>query len=206
MRKPGPFTEADILAREGERRAGERPGSPSLDADLDRLFAAHRPQLLSLCRRLVGDPARAEELVQEAQAVAWRKLPEFQAGVRFGPWIYGIARNLCRNARRKASEALTEDGVVEPESEAAGALRLLRRQERTALVARAAATLTAQEQEAVHLRYVEEVPLAEIDALLGLSGSGARGVLQRVKRKLSREVAAELERLGHGRSLLRSEV
>jgi len=204
-RAPGPKTEAHILAREGERRDAGADGSPSLDAELGRLFAAHRPQVLALCRRLTGDPERAEELVQEALAVAWRKLPEFQQGVRFGPWIYGIARNLCRNARRKHGELLSDDGVLDPDSDAAGTLRLLQRQERIRLLSDATRSLSPLEQEAVHLRYVEGLPLAELDALLGLKGSGARGLLQTCRRKLRRALEQQLQALGHGRSLLHSE-
>ena len=57
----------------------------------------------------------------------------------------------------------------------------------------------------VHLRYVEGMAIRDIDGLLGLSGSGARGVLQRVKRALRGRVNDALHALGHGPSLLQSE-
>jgi len=200
-RKPGLDTELRAARREGARRAGEAV-TASHQVDLDRLFSAHRDRVYRLGLALVGDPQRAEELVQDTLETAWKKLPEFQGN--FGPWIFGIARMRARNLRRKKGELLSDDGLVDPTSPAAGALRLLERHEREALLAAAAATLTAEEQEVVHLRYVEELPLARIDALLGLPGSGARGALQRCKRKLRAELERRLEALGRGRSFLGS--
>ncbi len=206
MKKPGPQTEQRVAGREGRNRAAGAAPSPSHAADLERLFEAHRGKLFQLCLRLTGDHGRAEELVQQTLETAWRKLPEFHGGARFGPWIFGIARHQLRNDRRKRRDLLSEDGLVDPASPAAGALRSLQRHEREALLASAAAAaLTAQEQEIVHLRYVEEVPLAQLDAMYTLDGSGARGVLQRCKRKLKRELSARLEAMGRGPSLLRSD-
>lgn len=204
-KRPGPETEQRVVAREGARRAAEAEATPSLQVDLQRLFDAHRPRLLALCRRLAGDDARGEELVQDTLAVAWRKLPELQEGRRFQPWIFGIARNLSRNARRKRTELLTEDGVLTQTSPEASVLRALQRAEREAVMKEALATLAASDAEVVHLRYVEGMAIRDIDGLLGLSGSGSRGVLQRVKRALKGRVNDALHALGHGPSLLQSE-
>jgi len=205
QRRPGPDTEQRLVRKEGVRRRDGAEPSPSLQVDLERLFRAHRPQVLALCRRLTADEARAEELVQDTLAVAWRKLPELQAGRRFQPWIFGIARNLARNARRKRTELLTDDGVLQPASAEASVLRALQRSERGAVVAEALGTLAAADAEVVHLRYVEGLPIKQIDSVLGLRGSGARGVLQRVRRALRKAVAEALAARGHGESLLRSD-
>ncbi len=201
---PGPQTERHIAEREGRLREAGDARSPSHHADLDRLFDAHRARVRALCLRMTGDPARADDLVQETLLVAYRRLPEFHGGARFGTWIYGIARNLCLNAVRKKSDLLTEDGVIEAGDPRDGVWRALRREERAALIREAASALDSEEQEAVHLRYVEGLPLPRIDAILGLTGSGARAVLQRSKRKLRAEVIRRLEEMGHGRSFLDS--
>ena len=197
MKKVRPESEARIIERAAQT------WSPTLAAELDRLFDGHRAGVERLCRRMTGDPARAEELTQEALLVAWRRLPELQDPTRFGPWVYGIARNLCLNAVRKKRETLVEDGVVEGE-EHASVLAALQKKERDTLLREAAAELSPEEQEAVHMRYVLHLPLERIDALLGLSGSGARGLLQRCKRKLGRILRRRLEELGHSSSLFRA--
>ncbi len=202
--KPGPHTEQRLARREGERREVGAEATPSLQIDLQRLFATHRAQVFALCRRLVADDARAEELVQETLAVAWTKLPELQEGRRFQAWIFGIARNLARNDRRKRSELLSDDGVLDPASPEASVLRALERAEREAVVAEALATLAASDAEVVHLRYVEGLPIQQVDQVLGLPGSGARGVLQRVRRTLRQRIVEALAARGHGESLLHS--
>lgn len=203
---PSPETALRAARREGDRRAADGARTPSLDADLERLFAAHRDRVFRLCLRYTGDHARAEELVQDTLATAWRRLPTFHGGAAFGTWIYGIATNVCRNAVRKKADLLSDDGVLDDADPGASVLRELQRAERAAVVTRAAArVLGPREQEAVYLRYVEGLPIARIDALLALGGSGARGMLQTCRRRLRKAVVEELAALGHGASLLRSE-
>lgn len=179
--------------------------SPSLSPELDQLFLRHEPMLRSLCRRMVRDPQRADELVQEAQLIAYTRLGELREGTRLSTWVFGIARKLCLNETRKAKETLDDDGIFEAEDPAARPLSQLLREEREALIREAAAAvLEPLEQEAIHLLLVEGLSYEQIDQLLGLEGSGARGLLQRCRRKLSREVLARLEKMGHGRSFLDS--
>ncbi len=204
--EPDPSTVRRAAAREGARRAADAPRSPSLAADLDQLLDAHRGRLRALAGRLTTDPAAADDLVQDTLTVAYRRLPELQDPAGLAPWLFGIARNLARNRRRKRTDELTDDGVLDATSATADALRQLHRDQRAALITEAAAAaLDAVEQEAVHLRYVEGVSLDQIDALLGLTGSGARAVLQRSRRKLRRELEARLTAMGRGPSWFRSD-
>lgn len=207
MTAPGPDTEIALAARVQSLRKRASIATPSLAADLDRLFAAHEGRVRSLCRRMMGSTPQAEELVQQTLLTAWERFDGFHGGARFGTWIYGIARNHCLNALRKRGDHLTHDGVLDPgDEQATSAWAALRSRERSALLREAAAAvLSEQEQEVVHLRYVEETPLDRIDAILGLRGSGARGVLQRVKRKLGKDLRARLEAMGHGESFVREE-
>lgn len=205
----GPDADAAALARElaAALAAGHDPRAvPGLAERVDALFAAHQGVVLAVCRRAVGDPERAVELAQDALLRGFQKLPEFRGDATFRTWLVGIARGECMNAIRKRHDWLTEDGVLDPTDPAGTALRGLRRQEREELLrGAAAAVLDPTEQEVVHLRYVEHVPLEQIERLLdlGSGASGARGVLQRCRRKLGRELTRRLAELGHGSSFLR---
>ena len=192
----------ELVERERRVREEKAQRTHSLDMGLGQLFEMHRPKIYKLCLQTMGDPSRADELVQETLAQAWRKLPDYDGRVPFQYWIYGIARNLCRNAKRKKGELLTHDGVVEATGPVASALQGLRAKERVEVLQEAAsAVLDGLEQEAVHLRYVEGMSINQITEVLGLEGSGARALLQRVRRKLGRELKEQLRVLGHGPSL-----
>ena len=129
----------------------------------------------------------------------------FNGQCAFRTWLYGIARNLCLNAVRKRSDLLSEDGLLEIEGTQPGALTLMRREERIALLREAAAAcLDPVEQEAIYLRYEQNLPRNQIEAVLGLEGrSGARGLLQRCLRKLKKELRRRLEARGLGSSFIR---
>lgn len=197
MKKPpGPATERHVIQRAGALDGA--PATPSLAADLDHLFAAHEDRVYRLCLRMVGDPNRARELTQETLLVAWKRIDEFEGRARFGTWIHSIARNLCFNAIKKRKELLSEDGILEAGSPEAGVFSQLRQAERKEVVLQAAAAvLTDQEQEAVWLRYGEGVGQDDITRIMGLEGSGARGLLQRCRRKLTRELRRRLTEMGH---------
>jgi RNA polymerase sigma-70 factor, ECF subfamily len=152
---------------------------------------------------MVKDPARAEELVQETLLTAYKKLPEFEGNARFGTWIFSIARNLCLNAVRRRADLLTEDGVLDAEDPSIDVVARLGIEERSLWLQRAASiALNPIEQEAVYLRYVEGMPQDAITEALGLGGTGARGLLQRCRRKLQRELQTQLTEMGRGVSFL----
>ncbi len=203
---PPPPTDPAALARRLAEADAE--GRKALVPEVDALFAAHQDTVYAACLRFVGEAELAAELAQETMLKAWQKLPTFRGECRFSTWLFAIARFECLNARRKRGELLVEDGVVDPTDEAGSVLSSLRASEREQLLRdAAAAALDPLEQEAIHLRYVELLPLETITAALDLrDASGARGLLQRCKRKLSGELRARLAAMGHGSSFVRQSV
>lgn len=179
-----------------------------LDADLDQLLFAHQDKVYAVCVRIVGSPEKARELAQDTLLTAFRRLPEFKPQAPFRYWLYSIARNLCYNAVRKHGELLVEDEVLERTPFEAQAFSKLRKGERASLLRlAAAAVLDPLEQEAVYLRYEEQLPVERITALLGITTkTGARGVLQSCRRKLNKELRRRLQELGEGSSFLRPTV
>lgn len=69
-----------------------------LDA-LGALFDRHQPRLYAFLCRLVGDPATAEDVAQEAFWRVWRHRAAYDARRGFAPWLYGIARHLALTDR-----------------------------------------------------------------------------------------------------------
>jgi len=65
----------------------------------EQLVTANTPAVYRLARAFAGDTG-AEDLVQEAFLAAWRALPTLRDPDRFGPWLYRIALNRCRQSVR----------------------------------------------------------------------------------------------------------
>ena len=75
-------------AAAGDRRAFER------------LYREHVDRVYSLCVRMCGDRAAAEELVQDVFVRAWEKLTLFRGDSSFGTWLHRLAVNVVLNARK----------------------------------------------------------------------------------------------------------
>jgi RNA polymerase sigma-70 factor (ECF subfamily) len=68
----------------------------------ERLFAEHQRPILNYLYRLVGDPALAEDLCQEAFTRAWRARPQLPLIENPRAWLYRIATNAARDHLRRA--------------------------------------------------------------------------------------------------------
>ncbi|MBT3217669.1 MAG: sigma-70 family RNA polymerase sigma factor, partial [Proteobacteria bacterium] len=166
----------------------------ALMSQMDLLFAAHQDLVYATCLRFTHEPELAIELAQDTFLLAYERLSTFRGESRFGTWLVSIARFHCLNALRKRRDLLSHDGVLEATDPTRSVLNRLRRQEREELLRQtASAVLNAEEQAAVHLRYTEQLSILRIEELLKLeSASGARGLLQRARRKLGRELRRRL--------------
>jgi len=58
--------------------------------------------IYSLCYRMTGSAADAEDLAQETFIQAYQHLNEFRADARFSSGLYRIAMNHCLNWRKRA--------------------------------------------------------------------------------------------------------
>ena len=66
----------------------------------DLLVPVVQPAYRLACA-LLHDPQAAEDVVQEASLIAWRKLDRLDDQGRLKAWFLGIVANECRNARRR---------------------------------------------------------------------------------------------------------
>lgn len=169
---------------------------------VDARFAAEQDGVYRFCLRLVGEPQLARELAQETFLTAYRRLGTYNGSGSFRSWLLGIARFKCLRALEKHTDALTTDGILEAADPERGVYNDLRRSEQEEVLAAAsAAVLDPTEQEAVYLRYTQNLGQEQITQVLGLTTkSGARGLLQRCRNKLRKELRRRLEEIGHSSS------
>lgn len=151
--------------------------SRDLDGAFELLVRAHLDRLHGIALRILGNPADAEEITQDALVRAYRALAAWDAPrireLRLRPWLATIVVNRCRSRRRRSVPpsmplAAAPDRFREP---AAGgdtdpALRALAGAERARLGV-ALAALPERYRVPVVLRHVDDLSYAELAAALG---------------------------------------
>jgi RNA polymerase sigma-70 factor (ECF subfamily) len=148
------------------------------------LVRAHQDRLLASAYHLCGDRDLAQDLAQEALVQGYSSLGTLRDPGSFGPWTYGILRNLFRQhlAHRPPAEvSLERDPVAEPPAPADDLSE-------TRMVMQ---TLPLEHREVLAARYLQELDYAEIAALLGLTVNATRVRVFRAKQALRAALAGE---------------
>lgn len=70
-------------------------------AAFEYLYRSHSRRVYSLCLRMVGNPAEAEELTQEAFLQVFRKIGTFRGDSAFSTWLHRLAVNTVLMRLRK---------------------------------------------------------------------------------------------------------
>lgn len=156
------------------------------------LVARYQRGALRLALRLLGDPADAADVVQEALLQAFLGLHALRAPEHFGTWLLGIVANLCRMHLRTRRVAYAwEDGAggrvvsgftwreAQPSPEVLYEVRELHHMVLTAI-----ATLPTAQQEAVRLYYLDGLTLRELSLLLGVPVGTVKARLHRARTRL----------------------
>src|ERR1044072_4310329 len=68
------------------------------------LAERHAGSALRLARRILGNEAAAEDIVQDAFLRVWVNAPRWRPDAAFRTWLYLIVVNLCLNARRRGRD------------------------------------------------------------------------------------------------------
>ncbi|HWA84870.1 MAG TPA: sigma-70 family RNA polymerase sigma factor [Opitutus sp.] len=161
-------------------------------AGLDRtafgeLVRRHQSAVRGFLRHLIrDDDALADDLAQETFLAAFRRLDHFRADSRFSTWLLGIAHNQWRNARRRRRDHAELSEHIPAESDPAAPAAADLHHDLTA----ALATLSADEQLAIHLGYHQGLSHAEIAALVDWPLGTVKTHLARSKEKLRHLLAA----------------
>jgi RNA polymerase sigma-70 factor (ECF subfamily) len=151
------------------------------------LLGRHRTRVYVWCHRYVRDPERALELAQDVLLKAYRSLGSFAGRAKFGSWLFAIARNRCLN-ELAAPSLVRDDGFdldTLPSTDGTPERMLEELQDEEALRRLLAEHLDDDERRALWLRCFERLPVEEITVVMHLdNATGARGLLQRARRKL----------------------
>lgn len=82
------------------------------------LFEAHKRRVYSLCLRMTGDTAEAEDLAQEAFLQLFRKISTFRGESAFSTWLHRLVVNVVlMNLRKKSIQKVSLDEVDNSQEE-----------------------------------------------------------------------------------------
>jgi RNA polymerase sigma factor (sigma-70 family) len=78
------------------------------DAALRELYAAYGQRLYAYALRLSGDPASADDVVQETLVTVWRAAGKYRGEGRVLAWLLGIVHNLALKTLRRRPLPITD--------------------------------------------------------------------------------------------------
>jgi RNA polymerase sigma-70 factor, ECF subfamily len=186
--QPTNAADAEILAR---AQAGDHQA-------FAHLYALHKRRIYSLCLRMVGNVAEAEDLTQEAFLQLHRKIATFRGDSAFSTWLHRLAINVVlMQLRKKGLSLISLDEAMEPSPEegpsrsfGAPDLRLTGTIDRLVL-GRAIADLPTGYRLIFILHDVEGFEHNEIASMLECSIGNSKSQLHKARLKLRDALRAE---------------
>ena len=185
--------EAQVLAR---AQAGDHHA-------FAHLYSLHKRRIYSLCLRMVGNIAEAEDLTQEAFLQLHRKIGTFRGDSAFSTWLHRLAINVVlMHLRKKGLPQVSLDEAMEPahddgpgRSFGAPDLSLSGSIDRLALE-RAVAELPAGYRLIFVLHDVEGYEHNEIAGMLECSIGNSKSQLHKARLKLREALRTSLQKEG----------
>jgi len=200
---PGPLAEQEL--RQLMLCIADRRGNAA--QAFTTLYTQYAKRIFRFCLFHLRDAATAQELTHDVFLIVWKSAHTYQGHSSLKVWLYGVAYNLCRNARHRAvrpagltpreetgrtaerlgnaqprlptlSETLDVPSPgLEPEGQVAA-------HQRGALVQRLIARLPKAQQEVIHFTYVEGLSIHAIAQILGVSGGTVKSRMFAARRLL----------------------
>jgi len=150
-----------------------------------RIVETYHRDLVRVAYIVAGDEGLAEDAAQAAWSIAWRKLPSLRDPERLRPWLVSVAANearqLLRSRHRRSVAEIKVQPADDPEDDPSAAIDRLD-------LTNALHHLKPEDRTLLALRYVGGLDSTEIGTLTGMSPSGVRGHLSRLREHLRKEL------------------
>lgn len=174
------------LAHEGERKLVEAAReNPVL---FGTLYERHVDAIYAYALHRLRDRTAAEDVVAETFHRALENLDRYEwRGVPFSAWLYRIASNVIA-ARYRHETPLPLDAALSVYDEEIGPEGSLLVGERRSEVRAAVAALPPEQQQAVILRYGQDLRNKEIAYIMGRSEGAIKQLLHRAMQNLQRRL------------------
>src|SRR5688572_28803597 len=159
------------------------------------IYERHAPAVFRFLLNLLGDRAAADEATQETFVRAHGRLKAMREADKLLPWLFGIARNVCFEARRafaRSRRDVPEDELDERTADSPNPEALLLRREADELLSRALQRIPEERRAALLLQMDHGLPYAEIAQILEWSVAKVKIEIHRARLKLRAELSKYL--------------
>lgn len=167
------------------RQLARRAQSRSMPA-FTELVTRFEKRLYNFLLRRVQCPADAEDITQEAFVRAWQSIERYNPTWEFSTWLFTIGRRLAANQvakNKRAPKALGK--AIEPSHTDEPSKIASDIEQKSSLWELVQATLNADQQTALWLRYGESMPVQDIAKVLGRTSISVRVMLFRARQTLA---------------------
>lgn len=184
----GELSEAVAIAR-------AQRGDPEA---FERLYHLHKARVYSLCLRMLGNTAEAEDMAQEAFLQLFRKVQTFRGESAFSTWLHRLVVNVVlMRLRRKGLAVVSLEEATEAEDEEAPARefgapdQLLAGAIDRVILGRAVEKLPLGYRVVFTLHDIEGYEHNEIAEMLGCSIGNSKSQLHKARLRLRELLHAE---------------
>lgn len=153
----------------------------------EELYKAHAGKLYSLVFRMVGNPADADDLLQEIFLSAHRKLDGFRGESALGTWLYRLATNHCLDflrSRATKTNQLTDTLDDEPHLFDSGSRGIAEQTVAKMDLERAIAQLPEGCRAAFLLHDVQGLEHGEVATALGVAEGTSKSQVHKARMRL----------------------
>lgn len=158
--------------------------------DFAEIYLQYAPQIFRVCMGYTNDYEQAKDLTQETFIAVWQNLGSFRGESKVSTWIFRIATNHCLRARERARRgrvtALPEGMDALPAEEYGPGSREAERTREKQLRFLYACIAELEETDRIIISLeLEDLPQAEIAAVVGLSAVNTRVRIHRIRERLA---------------------
>lgn len=153
----------------------------------EELVTAYQHRVFGVALRMLGNPAEAQDVAQEAFIRAHRALGEFRGDAKLSTWLYAITSRLCLNRLASGERRLVRQGeetLLRLADDRRRPDAALEQSELESALARAIAELPEERRIVVVLRDIEGLAYEEIAQALDLELGTVRSRLHRARADL----------------------
>jgi len=157
------------------------------------LVEAHQRPLSAFARRMLREPAQADDIVQETLLRLWTKASSYNPqSARLTTWLHNIAHNLCVDYLRRSARVQSGDQQQEVESDDDPQSSEQSRR-RAARVRRALDELPERQRSALLLCHYQGLSNRDAAEILEVTVDALESLLSRGRRRLRRELETSHE-------------